>query len=247
MLKKDHVSVSTLDMPERVAPPAATPLDATAPGAPRLFCSYARYWTATYVYARASGLPAHTAEDIVKALARRLEDASDSALADNQGLPDRRVLLRESSDLVASYTIPLHRNAEAEAMALPHFDASEGERSWSACVDGQRPGDAFDSTWMAAARDRAVLRIDAVCRASGEKLRKWAQLRGFMFVEPPAVMYASVAERLGCSMGAARVAVYRLRRSLRGYLEQELRSTVDDDRQLQVEMVMATRDWPRID
>ena len=61
-------------------------------------------------------------------------------------------------------------------------------------------------------------------------------LEVFLTDDPRAVSYSTVADRLGMSAGATRVAVHRLRRRYGDILRREIAATVDDPAQIDDEI-----------
>ena len=63
---------------------------------------------------------------------------------------------------------------------------------------------------------------------SADRLAEFDQLKACLLGETPAGGYAAVAEKLGTTEGAVRVAVHRLKRRFRRSLQQEIGETVSD-------------------
>jgi RNA polymerase sigma-70 factor (ECF subfamily) len=68
------------------------------------------------------------------------------------------------------------------------------------------------------------------------KTALFAQLRPFLTAEPDAVGLRSIAEALGSTEGAVRVAAHRLRQAWRDSIRAEVASTIDDVRDLDDEV-----------
>ncbi|MEO8351607.1 MAG: sigma-70 family RNA polymerase sigma factor [Chthoniobacteraceae bacterium] len=97
------------------------------------------------------------------------------------------------------------------------------------------PEAAFDRQWAVTVLARAMDVLREECRAEG-KAESFEQLRPWLIGESMHGEQWPVAELLGMSAGALKVAVHRLRRRYRGLVKAEIARTLHDDGAVEDEM-----------
>ena len=99
----------------------------------------------------------------------------------------------------------------------------------------ETPEQTFDRRWALTVIDRAVGRLQAEAKASGREAL-FAQISGFLPVDPEPGAYDQAAAALGISRPAVAMAVHRLRLRLREQVRAEMSETLSDPRQVEEEM-----------
>jgi RNA polymerase sigma-70 factor (ECF subfamily) len=187
---------------------------------------YRTYWRPLYVFLRRGGRSATDSQDLIQELFVHLMEANVLAYVDPQRGRFRSFLLAALKQQLAQQ----HRREAAdkrgggrEALSLD-FDKEE-----SLCrhepADRLTPELAYERRWALALIESAVERL----REEYETRRKsvlFQELEVFLREASPEVSYAELAERLGSTEGAVRVAVHRLRRRCGELVRQEIAHTV---------------------
>lgn len=192
------------------------------------------YWYPLYAYVRRRGYDSATAEDLTQSFFTRLLDKGDL----RQVRPERG---RFRSFLLASMKHFLgnqwdRTRAAKRGGGRPHFSldtAGAEQRYGLASADSQTPESLFEKQWALALLDRVdrALRQEFVQAGKEEQFdRLRTRLTGDRSKEQTgADSYRQLAEELGMSEGAVKVAVHRLRKRFQGRLREEIAQTVDGE------------------
>jgi len=183
------------------------------------------YWPPLYTHARRRGLSPADAEDAVQgffARLLRLESLADA----------RRERGRFRSFLLGSfnhYLADLRDHARAEkrgAHLLPPLDTTATEAALRDATGGELPPDrAFDRGWALALLDTVTKRLRDECLRTDPAAEVDALLP-CIAGRDAGVSHAAIAQQLGMTEPAVRVAVHRLRQRYRRLLRDEVAQTV---------------------
>jgi len=187
------------------------------------------YWMPLYADARRRGAARHHAEDLVQGFFAEFLEKGWAADADRER-GRFRTFLRTA---FRRYDADEHERGQARkrggGVATLRLDFDEGEMRFRA--EGSRelePDRAFERRWaltlLARALDRA--RREAQDAGRGEAFEALVPWIGGAGVARP---YAEIAQALGSTEGAIKVAVHRLRARYREHLRDEIRDTVRDE------------------
>ena len=99
----------------------------------------------------------------------------------------------------------------------------------------QPPDALYDRGWAAVLMDRALTALRAEFEQSG-KQDVFERLKVFVWGEKNALSYAAMAEQLGMTEGAVKVAVHRLRQRYGELLRTEVAQTVTTPAEVNEEM-----------
>lgn len=185
------------------------------------------YWYPLYAYLRRRGYAADEAEDLVQAFFANLLEDGILEQADPRRGRFRSFLLAAIRNYVGhqhEYQRAQKRGGHLRQLSLDFADA---ERRWSfEPVDEQTPEAVFDRQWALELLRRVLGAVAEEYRASGKGA--WFDVLQ-CYLTPAAELpsYAELAERLGTTTTAAKVAVHRLRQVYRRRLEAEIAATVD--------------------
>jgi DNA-directed RNA polymerase specialized sigma24 family protein len=180
-----------------------------------------QYWSPLFAFARARGLTPEDAQDATQGFFEQLIARGDLALADPARGRFRAFLL----------------------VAFKHFMANERDRARTLKRGGgqtfvpldavdrpiepahhETPESLYERAWARTLLARAVDRLRAEAGTDGAPLV--AHLAGLMTGDGADVPMKSLADTLGTSEGAARVALHRMRQKLRRRIVDEIAQTV---------------------
>jgi DNA-directed RNA polymerase specialized sigma24 family protein len=189
----------------------------------------ATYWYPLYAWLRRSGEDAHTSADLVQGFFAELLARGDLEHLDEVGGRFRaflRVALRRHAGRVREATRACKRGGEVGHVAL-EFDAHDAERRYARePTHGETPERLYDRAFALEllASTLAALREEENAAGRGER---FARLEPFLSGEPSAGGYAALAQDLGTSANALKLAVTRLRRRWRAALMSAVARLVD--------------------
>jgi RNA polymerase sigma factor (sigma-70 family) len=194
------------------------------------------YWYPVYAFLRRRGHSADDASDLAQAFFAALLEKEYLAAAD----PDRGRFRAFLLTAVARFAAKEHAKAAAQkrggglrALALDFSDGEaryqhEPSHDWT-------PERIFERRWALTLLDRTLAELRRQHEASG-KLPQFEALKLFLTGEAGAPPLRQVAEQLGMTEGAVKVAVHRLREkyreTLRGQIAQTVASQEDVDDEL---------------
>jgi RNA polymerase sigma-70 factor (ECF subfamily) len=186
------------------------------------------YWYPLYAYVRRWGASADDARDLTQGFLTSLLERRDF-----EGLhPDRgrfrAFLLASLRHFLANDSArrrTLKRGAGVALIPLT-FDDAEGRYSVEP-VEPATPETLYERRWALTVIERVLARLRHDWDASG-RAAEFDELKGSLLGTAPPGGYASVAQRLGTSEGAVKVAVHRLRRRFQSGLRQDIAETVSD-------------------
>jgi len=194
------------------------------------------YWYPLYVYVRRRGYAEDDARDLTQGFFAKLLEKNWVADADPARGKFRTFMLtalkhhlmdewdRQRAQKRGGGTLPLSLD----------FDTAETGYKLEP-PDDRTPEDVFDACWADAVmrRARERLRREALVPAREERFER---LAGFVTGEGQEVPYREVAEELGMSESAVKVAIYRMRRHFGEILRDEVASTVGDPDDVEPEL-----------
>lgn len=188
-----------------------------------------RYWPAVYAFYRRSGREPAAAEDLTQGLFATLLERGDLAAVDPSRGRFRTWLCacarHHLADVVAAAGA-----ARRGAGRVLLIEAAGEERRGEPVDREAGPEQAFVARWVTALVDRCVADVIAEWRSRGRE-RVGLVAAGCLGGEPPEP-YAVLAERLGMSEGAFKVAVFRLREQVRDRLRAAVLDTLADPAEL---------------
>jgi RNA polymerase sigma factor (sigma-70 family) len=201
----------------------------------------AAYWPPLYAFARRRGSSPADAADLVQDFFARLLEKGDLADADPQRGRFRAWLLtafKHHASNLRDRERALKRGGGKAPLPLDAGDAEQ--RFGPQLADPRTPEAEFERRWALLVLDRALQRLTAEQQRAG-KTRELEALRPFLVAGEEGAPYAQIAERLGRSEGAIKVAVHRLRRRYGELLREEVAGTLADEREVEEELRDLTR------
>lgn len=186
------------------------------------------YWHPLYFYIRRHG---HNAED-----ARDLTQDFFARLLEKHYLKDfqpergrfRSFLLACLKHFLLNDLERSHAGKRGGGRPPLRLDLEGAERLFSAAqTHTASPEEIFERQWALTMLHRVLDRLREELAGKGN-VDHFDRLKGYVMGEAGRVPYAQVAETLGMTEGAVKVAVHRLRERLGLLLRQEIASTVSD-------------------
>ena len=184
------------------------------------------YWFPLYAYVRRRVSDRHEAQDLTQEFFARLLELNHFAVA----APERgrfwAFLLTALKHFLTNEwekTRTLKRGGGRAPLSLD-FDAGESRLSLEPASD-QTPEWLFERQWTITLLDQVLMRLQTEQEVAG-KGRQFETLKQFLTGGREEASYADVAEELGMSAGAVKVAAHRLRQRYRELLRAEVAQTV---------------------
>jgi len=194
------------------------------------------YWFPLYAYVRRSGYSSHDAQDLTQEFFAQF--LAKDFLKD---IDHRRGKFR-SFLLVAMKHYLSHERERARAKkrgggrAPFSLDFADAENRYNLePEDPITPERLYQRRWALTLLDRVVRRLEDEHARAG-KAETFASLKEFLTAGRESRPYRRVAEELGMSEGAIKVAVHRLRRRYREILKEEIAQTVADPAEIEEEL-----------
>ncbi len=193
------------------------------------------YWHPLYAYARRTGQSPHDAQDITQEFFCRLVEKHwlDSVHPGKGKL--RTFLIVALKNFMSKEWRRASAQKRGGGLTRVQFDTAFAESRLAADSTRSVPDEAFDQQWALTLLDLTMTRLQAEFAEAG-KPDDFEVLKECLVAERGTFNYAKVAERLGVSEGAARVAVHRLRKRFREIYRQEISQTLSDGADLDNEM-----------
>jgi len=196
----------------------------------------AAYWYPLYGFVRSQGYQADEAADMVQGFFVVLLEKHYLADADPEKGRFRSFLLASLKHFLSNERDrerALKRGGGVYQMSL---DAEEAEqRLRLEPPDDRTPETIYERRWAFTVIDRVLERLQAE-RTEAGKASEYNQLKGYLTGEQPHLPYKQVAEDLGASEGAVKVAVHRLRARFGALLREEIKATIVDPEHLDGEI-----------
>jgi RNA polymerase sigma-70 factor (ECF subfamily) len=183
---------------------------------------------------RRKGYDEHQAQDLTQEFFARLLEKNYLAEANQQRGRFRTFLLTALSHFLDNQWDWDHRVKRGGRQKFISFDEAQAEQRWArepalSCT----PEKLFDRHWALTLLDGSLAQLRQECAVAG-KADLFDRLQGFLIGERAS--YVELAERLGMSAGALKVAVHRLRRRygelLRTAVAQTVASPAEVDEEL---------------
>ena len=185
------------------------------------------YWFPLYAFVRRAGYSAEDAQDLTQEFFVRLLAKNYLAVADRQRGKFRSFLLGAMKHFLAKQRRRQGTQKRGGNRPMLSLDFHSGENRYSLIepVDNLTPERMYDKRWALTLLDLVLSRLREEFRTAG-KLELFDSLKQFLAGGTAKPAYLEVAEELGMSKGAVKVAVHRLRRRYRKLLKEEIAQTV---------------------
>ncbi len=184
------------------------------------------YWYPLYAYVRRRGYSPEDAQDLTQEFFARLLQHHWIAQADRERGRFPTFLLAALSHFLANEWDKARAQKRGGAVQFVPLQLDSAETRY-----GQEPADlltpeqCYERRWAVALLDRVLVRLHEETSAQ-QKPELFGKLKSCLVGDRQNQPYALLAEELGMSEGAVKVAVHRLRQRYRELLREEIAQTV---------------------
>ena len=194
------------------------------------------YWYPIYVYVRRKGYGADEAEDLTQEFFFQLIEKQHLRQADRERGKFRTFLLAALDHFLASEWRRAHRQKRGGHIPFISLDAEVPEERYRLePADNDTPEKKFLRQWALTLLQQTMNELGRECETDG-KGPLFCEVKDLLAGERDKGVYGGIAERLGLSEGAARVAVHRLRQRYGELLRREIAQTVDGPEEAEEEL-----------
>jgi len=186
------------------------------------------YWYPLYAYVRRHGADPDDARDLTQGFLMSLLERRDIENVRRERGRFRAFLLASLQHFLANDAARRHTLKRGGGITLLplEFESAEGRYRFEP-AEPVTPQILYERRWALTVIDRVLAQLRREWE-SADRLAEFDQLKACLLGETPAGGYAAVAETLGTTEGAVRVAVHRLKRRFRRSLQEEIGETVSD-------------------
>jgi RNA polymerase sigma factor (sigma-70 family) len=199
------------------------------------------YWYPVYAFLRRRGHSVEDARDLTQGFFATLLEKGYLADADPERGRFRSFLLTAVSRSASKQHDRARAQKRGGGRPILSIDFDDGEvRYLREPVDNWTPERIFERRWALTLLDRTLARLRQDHEASG-KCTQFDALKVYLTGEAGAPAFRQVADQLGMTEGAAKVAVHRLRQKYRELLRAEIAQTVaaNDDVDDELSLLLA--------
>ena len=184
------------------------------------------YWYPIYAYVRRKGHSPEDAEDLTQEFFFRLLDRNSLAKADRERGRFRTFLLSALKNFLVNEWKRAGRLKRGGNLEFLSIDADAAEDRYAAeTAEEPNPDVAYEQRWAVAIIERVLAELQLE-HGAPDKIHLFKVLRGFIWGEQITASYSEIAEGVGLTEGAVKVAVHRLRQRFRELLRAEVAQTV---------------------
>jgi RNA polymerase sigma-70 factor (ECF subfamily) len=184
------------------------------------------YWHPLYAYARRHGHDVEAARDLTQEFFARLLEKNYVGAADKNRGRFRTFLLSAFEHFLAKEWRDARRQKRGGGQSMLSLHQESAEQAYQVePMDELTPEKIFDRRWALRTIELALERLCGEYTASGRG-ELFEALKPLLTCEETGEKQAQLAERLGLSEGALRVAIHRLRQRYGESLREEIAQTV---------------------
>jgi RNA polymerase sigma factor (sigma-70 family) len=196
----------------------------------------AAYWYPLYAYVRRTGRTVEDAQDLTQDFFARLLEKQYLGLATPERGRFRTFLLSSLKNFLANDWKRAHRQKRGGDVSIVSIDTALGENRYAAePVDAADPEKLYEKRWATTLLELTLDRLHKDYEATG-RVQLFEELKVFVWGERSDCSYADIAQHLGLTEGAVKVAVHRLRHRFRELLRAQIAHTVADEGELDEEL-----------
>jgi RNA polymerase sigma factor (sigma-70 family) len=196
------------------------------------------YWYPLYAFLRRRGHNAEDARDLTQGFFARLLEKGYLADAEPSRGRFRSFLLTAISRFASKEHDKATAKKRGGGRAVLSIDFADGERRYgNEPADNWTPERIYERRWALTLLDRTLARLRHEHEASS-KLAQFELLKIFLTGESGTPPLETVADELGITEGAAKVAVHRLRHKYRELLRAEIAQTLTAQQDIDNELAV---------
>ncbi len=194
------------------------------------------YWHPLYAFVRRLGNSAHDAQDLTQEFFARLLEKNWLGAADRERGRFRTFLIMAVKRFLANEWDKSRSAKRGGAQTLVPLDTEDAEQRYLADPGSALSADhLYERQWALTLLDQAMARLRAEYEGDG-RAGDFARLKEYLTAERGAIPYAEIAQEIGASEGAARVAVHRLRKRFREVFRETVADTVSRTEDVEAEV-----------
>jgi RNA polymerase sigma-70 factor (ECF subfamily) len=193
------------------------------------------YWPALYAYARRHGYTPHDAEDATQGFFARLLEKDYLQAVQRERGPFRAFLQMAFKRFLGKERDKAHalqRGGHAMHLSL---DFATAETACAEDAPQLAADEVFERRWAMTVLESVMRALREEFRAAGKE-HDFETLKSVLNAPKEGVGYGELANALGISDGAARVAAHRLRKRFRELFREEVAQTVAEREEVDAEM-----------
>ncbi|MFO0875848.1 MAG: hypothetical protein U0840_00475 [Gemmataceae bacterium] len=192
------------------------------------------YWAPLYIFARRQGAQSHDAEEQVQSFFSWLLEKSILGRADQARGRFRNFLLVSFKQFMARQAEYAAAAKRRPAHPVLSIDAARAEQFLAEPYHEQTPDKEFDYAWALALLHRANQRLRDEYHRDGKEQR-YEVLKNCL-TDNPRLQGREMAQLLGMTEGAVRVAIHRLKQRFGEILREEIGQTLDSSDDIDAEL-----------
>jgi RNA polymerase sigma factor (sigma-70 family) len=194
------------------------------------------YWYPLYAYARRRGCSPPDAQDLTQEFFARLLKGNWLAEADRQRGRFRSFLLSAMKHFMANEWNKAQAQKRGGGQPILSLNDDSAEHRYRLePAEKATPESLFERGWALTLLEGVLARLEEEYRHEGKQT--WMEaMRPALTADRGAIDYALIAQKLGVTETAARVAVHRLRQRYRQLIRAEVASTVASPEEVEAEM-----------
>ncbi|OYW31452.1 MAG: RNA polymerase subunit sigma-24 [Chthoniobacter sp. 12-60-6] len=192
------------------------------------------YWYPLYAYVRRDGHAAHDAQDLTQEFfARLVEKDWLRAAGPEHGRFRTFLLVAMKRFLINEWRKNSSQKRGGNITHVP-LDAEDAERRFASEPD-LAPDAIFERRWAMTLLEQTLATLEAEF-VTADKAGDFQALKHSLTLSRGSISYPELAAKTGCSEGAARVAVHRLRRRFRELFRDNIAATLAQGEDVEMEM-----------
>jgi RNA polymerase sigma-70 factor (ECF subfamily) len=192
------------------------------------------YWYPLYAYVRRDGHSPHDAQDLTQEFfARLVEKDWLRAAGPEQGRFRTFLLVAMKRFLINEWHKSTSQKRGGHITHVP-LDAEDAERRFASEPD-LAPDAMFERRWAMTLLEQTLSSLEAEF-AAASKAGDFQALKHCLTLDRGSISYPELAAKTGCSEGAARVAVHRLRKRFRELFRASIAATLAEGEDVDMEM-----------
>ncbi len=194
------------------------------------------YWYPLYAFIRRQGYSPHDAQDLAQGFFARFLEKKDFKVADRAKGRFRSFLLASLKHFLANEHDRAMAQKRGGKYSFVSLDEETAESRYRLEPSAELSAEKiFERRWALTLLENVLEQLREEFVSEG-KLELFEELKTFLSGGKDSGSYAQVAERLGISEGAVKVAVHRMRQRYRKLLRSEIAKTVDDPSEIDTEL-----------
>jgi len=193
------------------------------------------YWYPLYAYLRRKGYSVTDCQDLTQDFFARLIEKDFLQAIDPERGRFRWFMMDAIKKFAANWNAARNAQKRGGGRKMFSLEFEDGEsRYQQEPTDGMTAERLFERRWTLELLDRAMQELETRYQQAG-KLRHFQSLKVFLTADSSPPSYAEVAENLGISVTAIKVAIHRLRDKFRDCVHRQVADTLDEEASLEDE------------